>query len=165
MTNVMEGQVSLFDLNTWCGKMSQGPSVQETPKERTSKPSSKKSSKSSGGKSPVFLSLKTDGPMPDASAEWVTAEFPFPSLGDYTMLSFGVQPSTLMEECGFPELPNGVSVSRLSQILEVEAHPKYYLSARACAGIINRAEKRGKELPEILKAALTAQIQRSDPEN
>ena len=157
MTNVMEGQVSLFDLDTWCGKMSQGPSVQETPKERTSKPSSKKSSKSSGGKSPVFLSLKTDGPMPDASAEWVTAESPFPSLGDYTMLSFGAQPSTLMEECGFQELPNGVSVSRLSQILTDSPHPKYSLSAKACMGILNRAERRGKELPEVLRTALEKQ--------
>ena len=36
--------------------------------------------------------------------------------------------------------------------------PKYRLSARACQGIINRAERRGKELPKELKEALEEQI-------
>ena len=35
-------------------------------------------------------------------------------------------------------------------------HPKYYLSKRACEGILRRAKERGKELPEILKQALIA---------
>ena len=64
----------------------------------------------------------------------------------------------LMEECSFEALPGGVSVSRLSQILEDSAPRKYYLSAKACAGILNRANKRGKELPEILRQALENQI-------
>ena len=34
---------------------------------------------------------------------------------------------------------------------------KYYLSARACLGILRRAEKRGKELPKELKEALERQ--------
>ena len=38
---------------------------------------------------------------------------------------------------------------------------KYYLSARACEGILRRADKRGKELPEVLKQALTDQIART----
>jgi hypothetical protein len=33
------------------------------------------------------------------------------------------------------------------------------LSAKACAGIISRAERRGKALPEELLAALETQIQ------
>jgi hypothetical protein len=45
----------------------------------------------------------------------------------------------------------------LSQILEDSPHPKYSLSAKACQGILNRAAKRGKELPPELKAALEAQ--------
>ena len=32
--------------------------------------------------------------------------------------------------------------------------PKYYLSPKACAGILRRAAKRGKEIPAALKAAL-----------
>ena len=57
----------------------------------------------------------------------------------------------------FGERPREENVSRLSQILEDSPHPKYSLSARACAGILNRAEKRGKELPKELKNALMTQ--------
>ena len=32
--------------------------------------------------------------------------------------------------------------------------PRYYLSSRAAAGILNRAEKRGKKIPEALEEAL-----------
>jgi DNA (cytosine-5)-methyltransferase 1 len=38
---------------------------------------------------------------------------------------------------------------------------KYYLSARACQGILRRAEKRGKTLPPMLKAALEKQANQS----
>ena len=34
---------------------------------------------------------------------------------------------------------------------------RYYLSQKACLGILSRASKRGKELPEVLKAALERQ--------
>ena len=37
---------------------------------------------------------------------------------------------------------------------------KYYLSATACRGVLRRAERRGKELPTILKTALEQQIER-----
>ena len=66
-------------------------------------------------------------------------------LGEYTMHSFG-------------EYPNEENVSLLSQILEEEVPPKYSLSAKACQGILNRANKRGKKLPEILQKALEQQI-------
>lgn len=53
--------------------------------------------------------------------------------------------------------PNDAAVCSLSQILEMGPIPqRFYLSARACAGIIRRAEKRGKELPEQLQQALKA---------
>ena len=45
----------------------------------------------------------------------------------------------------------------MSQILEVSPHPKYYLSPRACRGILRRARERGKELPEKLEQALMLQ--------
>lgn len=57
----------------------------------------------------------------------------------------------------FGECPSVAAESRLSQILEEHPHPKYYLSAKACRGILNRAERRGKQLPEALKAALLLQ--------
>lgn len=43
--------------------------------------------------------------------------------------------------------------------LEETPHRKYYLSVKACLGILRRAEKRGKELPEILRQALIRQAQ------
>jgi Site-specific DNA methylase len=38
---------------------------------------------------------------------------------------------------------------------------RYYLSQKACMGILERCRKRGKKLPETLKKALIAQIDRS----
>ena len=57
----------------------------------------------------------------------------------------------------FGEYPSEENASRLSQILEDSAPPKYYLSAKACAGILNRASRRGKALPPELKSALENQ--------
>lgn len=42
----------------------------------------------------------------------------------------------------------------LSQILESETSERFYLSPKACAGILRRAASRGKELPEPLARAL-----------
>ena len=65
------------------------------------------------------------------------------------------------------ECPSEENVSTLSQILEANAHPKYCLSARACQGILNRAEKRKKPLPQMLKEALeeTVSLSKSEPVN
>lgn len=49
--------------------------------------------------------------------------------------------------------------SFLSQILQENVPEKYYLSQRACSGILRRASARGKELPELLKRALEKQAQ------
>jgi hypothetical protein len=74
-------------------------------------------------------------------------------LGEFSMLSIGESPSAAVE-------------SRLSQILEGNPHPKYCLSQRACQGILNRAERRGKELPEMLKAALEqSALRETDADN
>lgn len=62
------------------------------------------------------------------------------------------------------ECPNAVVVSRLSQILEETPHPKYNLTAKACQGILRRAERRGKDLPKLLKAVLIRQSQGSSPQ-
>jgi len=52
------------------------------------------------------------------------------------------------------ECPNAVRESTLSQILQQHAPEKYCLSPKACAGIVRRAQKRGKELPSMLMEAL-----------
>lgn len=61
----------------------------------------------------------------------------------------------LMRNTG--EFPSDAVESRLSSILEETPHMKYYLSAKACSGILHRAERRGKELPPALKKALLMQ--------
>ena len=55
------------------------------------------------------------------------------------------------------ESPSDVVESTLSSILQDNVPETYYLSARACQGILNRAARRGKDLPEILKKALLMQ--------
>lgn len=62
------------------------------------------------------------------------------------------------------ECPNAVVVSRLSQILEETPHTKYCLTAKACQGILRRAERRGKDLPKLLKAVLIRQSQGVSPQ-
>lgn len=62
------------------------------------------------------------------------------------------------------ECPNAVVVSRLSQILEETPHPKYNLTAKACHGILRRVERRGKDLPKLLKAVLIRQSQGASPQ-
>lgn len=56
------------------------------------------------------------------------------------------------------EFPNVEKESLLSWILEDNVPEKYYLSARACQGILTRASRRGKPLPEVLRQALMAVI-------
>ena len=88
-------------------------------------------------------------PMPDRGGghtadasmmHWVDGAL----LGAYTMHSFG-------------ESPKEENALRLSQILEDYPHPKYYLSAKACAGILARAERRGRKLPARLEFVLKKQ--------
>ena len=69
-----------------------------------------------------------------------------------------------VHDAQFWESPKEENASRLSQILEDTAHPKYSLSAKACLGILRRAEKRGKELPSELREALEWQAG-CDPQN
>ena len=137
MTSETAEQVQMFDRDSWFGKTYREPLVQT--KEKISGLSLKKSSKSSPI-APLFLDLrKTNGEIQALS--WETDS---PLLGVYSTHSFGESPSVAVE-------------SRLSQILEAAPHPKYYLSAKACQGILRRAERRGKELPEMLKTALVRQ--------
>ena len=58
------------------------------------------------------------------------------------------------------EFPKDEGVySSLRSVLETQpVLPKFYLSARACEGILRRAERRGKTLPEALDKALRNQL-------
>ena len=82
--------------------------------------------------------------------------------GAYSTADTGDRPRRLMAECCISGLRNGVEESRLWRILEASPHPKYYLSAAACRGILSRAAKRGKKLEPMLEQALLAQIRRME---
>ncbi len=59
----------------------------------------------------------------------------------------------------------GGSLCSLSEVLETGPVPeRFFLSGRACSGILRRAEKRGKELPPQLQAALMAVAQTGQDE-
>ena len=120
-----------------CGKTSLG--LYPPTKERTSDAFSKNSAKS---KSRTYLSLNLkSGQSQEKSWQMVSL-----SHTGQSMLSTGVYPR---EEC----------VSTLSQILMVNVPQKYYLSPKACLGILRRASVRGKKLPEVLELALKKQAQ------
>ena len=144
MTEQTDGQVSLFGHDTWSGRMSPERSVQT--KEKTLPQSSKKQPELQT-KAPLFLDLRKENGEPQ-DVSWETDS---QLLGEYSMHSFGESPNVAVE-------------SRLSQILEETPHPKYSLSAKACRGILRRAERRGKALPETLRTALESQIAAEEPE-
>ena len=81
------------------------------------------------------------------------------SLGELTTLKTGEKPSeTAVQEMLSVWGPHSVAEeSRLSQILEANPLPKYNLTAKACLGILRRAERRGKDLPKLLKQVLLMQ--------
>ena len=55
------------------------------------------------------------------------------------------------------EFPSAAVACSLSDILETGAVPRrFYLSPKACAGLLRRAARRGKELPPALHHALKA---------
>ena len=140
MTEEWGEQVSLCDLGIWSGKMFPEPSAPT--EEKTSQPSSKKPSASQSRKPPILKCLKKVGTLGDATTmKW---EDDGALRGECSMRNTGESPNVAVE-------------SRLSQILEAAPLPKYCLSAKACLGILRRAERRGKDLPEKLKAALLTQ--------
>jgi len=61
------------------------------------------------------------------------------------------------------EYPRDAAVCSLSDILEPEVDAKYFLSPKACRGILRRAEKRGKELPCLLRQALERTAKGAEP--
>ena len=128
----MQQQMNFLD--TLCGKTSPEPSVPTTAK--TSAPSSSRSAPSVK-KEFQFLDLRT-GYGNLLGSYWETG----------TVLPGGSSMHNTSESLSVAD------VSSLSEVLEMSAPDKYSLSAKACRGILRRAEKRGKELPDMLREAL-----------
>ena len=119
------------------GKTSQAHS--QATKDKTSKPSSTRSSGLSR-RTPRCLCLT----RANGHTQIATWETDGVLLTEFSTLNSG-------------EFPNAAVESTLSQILEVGVPMTYYLSPRACQGILRRASVRGKELPTVLKKALVTQ--------
>lgn len=130
-------QALTLDRDLWFGKMF--PEHSASTGGQISRQSLRKHSEWWTQKPPIFLYLSMGGLIQDVFWQEDAA-----LRGEYLTRSFGAFPSADAE-------------SVLSQILEVNALPKYYLSAKACRGILNRAKRRGKELPEMLRIALEQQ--------
>ena len=164
----MTGQMTLEDI--WSGKTSQAP-LAATPA-ATSKRSSQKSLGSQNRMPLMCLCLKREsGQKQDASTmNWQTGAWP----GGLTIVNGGVslrgekgsvcwltspglQRQRLCLTLNIGEHPRTANPSKLSQILEQAPDSRYNLSAKACQGILNRAKRRGKELPEALRLALERQ--------
>lgn len=89
----------------------------------------------------LYLDLRMeDGHMLEKLWETITV-----SRGECLTRNIGESPSVARE-------------STLSQILQANVPEKYYLSPKACQGILRRAEKRGKPLPGMLEEALREAI-------
>ena len=147
----------------------------------TSRPSSRRLSGLQTRMLPMCLCLKkVDGSTQDASTmRWEDGVWPggftmpnggeFRRDGDGLLLlptSTGCQQQKFYLEINCGEQPAEKNPTRLSQILEPMPESRYSLSAKACAGILRRAESRGKVLPETLRTALETQsASRSEQES
>ena len=121
--------------DTQSGKMYAGHSPPT--KERISRPSSKVSARSKDVKL-MRLDLR-NGTTREKFWEMISQ-----SHGGYLTLNTG-------------ESHRDENASILSQILMTDVPEKYYLSQKACQGILRRASARGKRLPEVLRKALERQ--------
>ena len=167
--NCVGEQMSLFAQDTEFLKMFQDCS--QVMPEKTSAVSSRKQQGSSK-RMPIFLDLRKGGGHMQEASSWSMGAL----HGRYTIVSGGAflnegnefvysltstdgpqQTCYLLLNTG--EQPREPNPTLLSEVLVENADPKYNLSVRACQGILNRANRRGKKLPEILQKALESQAE------
>ena len=145
-TNVMAGQVSLFGPDLPYGKTCPAASPADGTRGRGGKRRGRTSGRSSRRSSRLrnqrfmLLDLRSDagnilGPYWEIDPPWL-----------------GCDGTLNTSEC-----PKDAVESSLSAILQDNVPSKYYLTSKACLGILRRAEERGKDLPEQLELALKAQ--------
>lgn len=131
-------QLTLFDLDICAGRMYQDYSVQ-----RAAKISASSSRRLSELKTAPVQCLDLTPGAGNLLGEFYW-ELISPWRGGASTLNTGVSPRDAKE-------------SSLSQILQADPPLKYYLSPKACLGILRRAFERGKELPKKLERALKIQ--------
>ena len=111
------------------------PELFQVTTERIFEPCLKKS------QTPIFQCLQVANGQPQ---EWLEGGRLTP-LGESLMLNIGEYPSVENE-------------STLSEILEDNVPEKYYLSPKACLGILRRAKNKGRKLPDNLRIALEQKV-------
>ena len=139
-TNYEAEQLSMFGQDLWYGKMFPAPLVQERQRAKTSESFWRRSSALTAI---PFQSLDLTPGAGNLLGEFYW-ELISPWRGGASTLNTGVSPKDAKE-------------SSLSQILQADPPLKYYLSPKACLGILRRAFERGKELPKKLERALKIQ--------
>src|SRR5699024_3029898 len=100
-----------------------------------------------GRTSPASCRQTADGTLEPSSGCWQNSGMGSPT--EFLTLSTS-------EWTAFPaQSHSDDGVCSLSDVLETGDVPqRYFLSAKACAGILRRAEERGKQLPQSLALAL-----------
>lgn len=111
------------------------PELFQVTTERILEPCLKKS------QTPIFQCLQVANGQPQ---EWLEGGR-LTQLGESLTLNIGEYPSVENE-------------STLSEILEDNVPEKYYLSPKACLGILRRAENKGRKLPDNLRIALEQKV-------
>ena len=139
-TNYEAEQLSMFGQDLWYGKMFPAPLVQERQRAKTSESFWRRSSALNAI---PFQSLDLTPGAGNLLGEFYW-ELISPWRGGASTLNTGVS-------------PKDAKGSSLSQILQADPPLKYYLSPKACLGILRRAFERGKELPKKLERALKIQ--------
>ena len=139
-TNYEAEQLSMFGQDLWHGRTCPAPSARERQRARTSGSFWRRSSALNAI---PFQSLDLTPGAGNLLGEFYW-ELISPWRGGASTLNTGVSPRDAKE-------------SSLSQILQADPPLKYYLSPKACLGILRRAFERGKELPKKLERALKIQ--------
>ena len=107
---------------------------------------------------PASCHQTEDGTLVPSSGSWASSGMGSPTA--FWTLSTSAWTGTLAPS------PNDGSVCSLSDVLETgEVPQRYFLSAKACAGILRRADKRGRALPPPLHAALKAAARVDTPDD
>ncbi len=169
MTEALDGQASLFDLGIWSGKMCQAHSAATSRMDSEISELCWKKLYASQNRDFLFLDCRTSrsGRKPEECSATDGAshgERMTPNTGGFpsadgvsawwSILTDSPQGTSSLNVSEEPKIPVH---TKLSQILEETPHPKYNLTAKACQGILRRAERRGKDLPKLLKQVLLMQ--------
>jgi len=95
-----------------------------------------------GRTSPEFCHQTEDGILAPSSGSWGNS---------------GMGSPTAFLTLSTSEFHSDAAACSLSDVLETGELPqRYFLSGTACRGILRRADKRGKDLPDALRRALAA---------